>query len=93
RFIFRDVKWAGLAFGLGTGEANKLSYYLGTGLMFGAQRRFLINFGAAMIKVDSLLPKYKDKIDQEITRPTDNNGSLVESIYKPRFFLSLTYNL
>jgi hypothetical protein len=91
--ITRDVNWAGFAFGLGTGEANNLSYYLGTGIMFGSQNRFLINAGVTMIKVDSLLPKYRGKINQAIKRPADNDGCLVESIYKLRFFLSLTYNI
>ena len=90
--FFKDVNWSGLAFGLGTGEANKLSYYLGTGLMFGYQKRFLINFGLALIKTDSLVSQYKNKINEEIYRPSDS-ASLIESYYKVRAFLSLTYNL
>lgn len=86
------IYWAGIAFGLGTGEATNLSYYLGTGLMFGNNKRFLINAGVTAVNIESLLPKYKEKIDEEIEKPAED-VSIVKKGYKLRVFVSLTYNL
>jgi len=89
-----NVKWCPITFGLGTGAADKLSYYLGTGLILGAKNRFVVNVGITAVKVDKLLPKFsKIAADgNEIDRP-NNDVPIVESIYKIGYFVSLTYNL
>lgn len=88
----KKINWSGFAFGLSGGEADRLSYYLGSGVMIGKKNRFLINLGGVLAKFDSLLSKYSDKVDKEVTLPAEGE-SIVKSIYKLRFFLSLTYNL
>jgi len=93
RFLgLKDVYWAGFAFGLGTGEGDKPSYYLGTGVMLGSKKRFLINAGVTAVKIESLLPKYEEKLGQEIEQPA-GDVSIVKADYKLRFFMSITYNL
>jgi hypothetical protein len=87
-----SVKWSGIAFGLGTGEADKLSFYLGTGMMLGSKSRFLINAGVTAVSVESLLPKYEEKLGQEIELPAED-VIIVKAGYKLRLFVSLTYNL
>ncbi len=88
----RKIKWSGFAFGLGTGSADKLSYYLGSGVMFGSKNRFLINAGFTAVKMESLLPKFMDKVNKEIDRPAED-VNILKARYKVRLFLSLTYNL
>ncbi|MCP5109161.1 MAG: hypothetical protein GY950_37620, partial [bacterium] len=94
RFIFRGVYWSGFSFGLGTGKAESLSYFLGSGVMMGSKRRFVITAGVAAVKHARLLPEYRDKVGQEMTR-NDNltADKLVRSNYKLRAFVSFTYNL
>ncbi len=87
------LKWT-LTFGMGTGKADSLSYYLGLGLMLGSKKRFVISFGAAAAKYDRLLPEYRDFVGKVMPKNDDlTPADLVRDAYKLRAFVSLTYNI
>jgi hypothetical protein len=94
KLFSKRIYWSGIAFGLGTGDAEKLSYYLGTGVILGSKRRFLLNCGVTFVKTEILLPRYRDSLntDIKIEIPADD-VPLTEPVYKMRLFFSLTYNL
>lgn len=88
----RSVKWGGITFGIGAKNTDQLSYYCGTCFMFGFLKRFIINFGGTLTKIDTLKPEYQ--IDQAVDvsenlKPED----LVQKDYKLKLFVGFTYNL
>jgi hypothetical protein len=88
----RSVKWGGITFGIGTNDTEKISYYIGTSYMFGFKRRFIVNAGLVVTKIDNLKSGY------EIGQQLDKNeniepGNLVQNSFRPRFFIGFTYNL
>lgn len=88
------IKWCVISLGLGTGDASKLNYYLGTGLILGAKSRFIISAGVTAQKMDKLLPKFSRFVTEgtEIDRP-NSDVPITQSVFKLGYFLSLTYNI
>jgi hypothetical protein len=90
----KGFKWAGVTFGLSGGKSENLSYYLGTGLMFGSKNRFVINAGGVLTKFNDLKPRYRDILNNPIEKNDElKPENLTESVYKIRLFVGLTYNL
>ncbi|HLP46115.1 MAG TPA: hypothetical protein VK469_09220 [Candidatus Kapabacteria bacterium] len=90
----RSVKWGGLVFGIGTKDTEKFHYYLGTSLMLGSPRRFVVNFGIVITKIDFLKTEYTK--GGSITLPTATDITkltLVEKQFKAKLFFGFTYNL
>lgn len=90
----QSVKWGGIVFGIGTKDSEKFHYYIGTSLMLGSPRRFVISGGLVITKIDYLKTEYTK--DGSITLPaaTDiTKLTLVDKQYKARIFLGFTYNL
>lgn len=84
-----------LMFGLGAGFQNtsdvNLSLYFGGSLVFGKRERVMLSSGVSYLKVTRLKTE-QYVVDQQYTTPI-NIADITEKIFKPSFFLSLSYNL
>ncbi|UCH97160.1 MAG: hypothetical protein JSV88_10005 [Candidatus Aminicenantes bacterium] len=86
------TNWGGFSFGLGTGKIEELNYYLGTSWIFGSTRRFILNLGGMVKRIDYLSPKYQ--LDTPMAKAAAPEAEkLVEKKFKLRFCLGITYNL
>lgn len=90
----RSVKWGGIVFGIGTKDTEKFHYYIGTSCMFGSPRRFVVNAGIVLTKIDFLKPEYKKGGSIVLANAIDSKSQLlVEKQFKARLFFGFTYNL
>lgn len=88
----RSVKWGGILFGIGTNDTERINYYIGTSYMFGFKKRFIVNLGATITKINVLKPKFEN--GQEIDADSDlTSDDLVHREFKVRLFIGFTYNL
>ncbi len=90
-----NISFGGL-FGVGTGLQNlddfQVNYYAGLSLVLGKNQKIMLSSGASFLRVDRL----KDdqfEVDEEYMKNEFDIADVVEKVYKPSFFLSLTYSL
>ena len=84
-----------LMFGVGAGFQNtsdvNLSLYFGGSLVFGKRERVMLSSGVSYLRVTRLKTE-QYIVDQQYPSPT-NIADITEKIFKPSFFLALSYNL
>lgn len=90
-----DFSWGGL-FGVGAGfqtiEDVDLSYYLGLTGVLGKNEKFMVNVGLSFLKVDRLKEK-EFEAAKEYTTENFDLDNVVEKVFKPSLFISLSYSL
>ena len=91
----KEAKIGGL-FGVGAGfqsiEDVDLSFYLGASVILGKMQKVMINTGVSFLKVDRL--KEKEFVEgNEYTTQDFDLENVVEKVFKPSFFIGLSYSL
>lgn len=94
----RGVKEAkiGVLFGVGAGfqsiEDVDLSFYLGASVILGKMQKVMINTGISFLRVDRL--KNNEFVEgNEYTTQDFDLDNVVEKVFKPSFFIGLSYSL
>ena len=83
-----SANWPVLTFGIGTKDAERISYFLGTSLILGTKRRFIINVGGILTKLDVLKPEYK--VGDALTKSDDLK---IENLLKEQFRFKITFGI
>ncbi len=83
-------------FGVGAGfqsiEDVDLSFYLGASIILGKKQKVMINTGLSFLRVDRLKEK-EFEVGKEYTTQDFVINDVVEKVFKPSFFISLSYSL
>lgn len=90
-----NTSFGGL-FGVGAGfqtiEDINLSFYTGVSLVMGKNQKIMLNSGISFLNVERL-KESEFEIDKEYTATDFDLNNVTEKVFKPSFFLSLTYNI
>ncbi len=91
----KNTSFGGL-FGVGTGLQSlddfQVNYYAGLSLVLGKKQKIMLNSGVSFLRVDRL-KEDQFVVDEEYMKNEFEISDVVEKVYKPSFFLSLTYSL
>lgn len=91
----KSIAFGGM-FGIGAGFQSlndaKLSFYLGASLVLGKQEKIMISTGASYLNVAMLKNKQYVPNNHYATSDMDL-GNITEKVFKPSFFISISYNL
>ncbi len=86
----------GLLFGVGAGFKSidnvDLSFYLGGSLILGRNQKVMLNSGVSLQRVDRLKEK-QYAVGKEYTTQDFKLDDVVEKVFKPSLFISLSYSL
>jgi hypothetical protein len=84
----------GLSAGLSINDDANASFYLGSSFFFTETNRLVLTTGLSFVKVDTLNTANLFTDDKNNYYYTDTNYQLqYEKVYKPSFFIGITYNL
>lgn len=90
-----NTSFGGL-FGVGAGfqtiEDVNLSFYTGFSLVMGKKQKIMLNTGISFLNVERL-KETEFEIDKEYNSSDFDLNNVTEKVFKPSFFLSLTYNI
>lgn len=90
-----NTSFGGL-FGVGAGfqsvEDINLSFYTGVSLVMGKSQKIMLNTGISFLNVERLKEE-EFKVSNEYQTSNFDLGNITERVFKPSFFLSITYNL
>jgi hypothetical protein len=91
----KETKVGGL-FGVGAGFQSiddvDLSFYLGASVILGKTQKIMINTGLSFLRVDRLKEKQYE-LGKEYTTQDFVINDVVEKVFKPSFFIGLSYSL
>lgn len=90
-----NTSFGGL-FGVGAGFQSaddvNLSFYTGVSLVMGKRQKIMLNTGISFLNVERL-KEDEFSANTEYTTADFDINNVTEKVFKPSFFLSLTYNL
>ena len=86
----------GLLFGVGAGFQGindvGLSFYLGGSVILGKKQKVMLNTGVSFLRVNRL-KEGEFKVGNEYTTQDFDINNVVEKVYRPSLFISLSYSL